>query len=68
MIKSREDYLRYLEADRVALGRTHKYGLMDWLMDDIWTFERLLREVEYYHNCVKSAWGGVMQDSVLSPP
>ena len=58
MIKSREDYLRYLEADRIALGRKHKYGFKDWLLDDIWTFERLLRKVEYYHNCVKSVWGG----------
>ena len=61
MIKSREDYLRFLEADRVALGHTHKYGFMDWLMDDIWTFERLLRKVEYYHNCVRSVWGGIMR-------
>ena len=59
MIRAREDYLRYLEADRIALGRKHKYGFMDWLMDDIWTFERLLRKVEYYHNCVKSTWGKV---------
>lgn len=57
MIRSKADYLRYLEADRIALGRKHAYGVEDWLMDDIWTFERMLRKVEYYHNCVKSLWG-----------
>ena len=61
MIKSHEDYLRYLEADRIALGRKHKYGFMDWLMDDIWTYERLLRKVEYYHNCIKTVLGGVIR-------
>lgn len=58
MIKSREDYFQYLEADRIALGRKHKYGFRDWLMDDIWTFERLLRKVEYLHNCRKDVIGG----------
>ena len=58
MIQSYSDYQIYLEADRIALGRTHRYGFMDWLMDDIWTYQRLLRKVEYYHNCVKSIWGG----------
>ena len=57
MIQSFVDYERYLEADRVALGRDHAYGFKDWLMDDIWTFQRLLRRVEYYHNCVRSLWG-----------
>lgn len=50
MIQSKEDYLRYLEADRVALGR----GKRTWksaLFDDIWSFERLLRKFEYYRNC-----------------
>lgn len=48
MIKTREDFLRYLEADRVALGRQHKYGFIDWLMDPVWTYERLMRKLEYY--------------------
>ena len=61
MIESYSDYQRYLESDRVALGRTHQYGFMDWLMDDIWTFQRLLRKVEYYHNCMKSRWAGIVR-------
>ena len=61
MIKSYSDYQRYLEADRIALGRNHRYGFKDWLMDDIWTFERLLRKVEYYHNCMKSLYGRILR-------
>ena len=61
MIESYSDFRRYLEADRVALGRTHRYGLKDWLMDDIWSYERLLRKVEYYNNCVKTVWGGLIR-------
>ena len=57
MIKSYSDYKRYLEADRVALGKMHQHGFIDWLMDDIWTYERLLRKVEYYNNCVTNIWG-----------
>lgn len=61
MIQSKADYLEYLEADRIALSRGHRYGVVDWLIDDIWNFERKLRKVEYYHNCVKSVWGGLVR-------
>jgi serine O-acetyltransferase len=48
MIKTKQDLLYYLEADRLSLGfRTRRpaiYG--DW----IWKFERLLREREYLLN------------------
>lgn len=48
-IQSKEDYLRYLEADRRALNRaTARPRLFG---DEIWKFERLLRKVEYYENC-----------------
>jgi len=50
MIKSREDYLYYLEADRKALGRK-KWNWKYVLFDDVWAFERLLRKLEYYTNC-----------------
>ncbi|MEL4305933.1 serine acetyltransferase [Methanococcoides sp. LMO-2] len=50
MIKTKQDYHSYLEADKVALGRT---GKRPFFADDIWKFERLLRKVEYYHNCKK---------------
>ena len=54
MIKSRKDYLYFLEADRIAL-RKGKRGyfpsLRDLLFPDpIWSFQRLLRKTEYYTN------------------
>lgn len=48
MIQSRNDYRFYLEADRIALDRHEKHPRID---DGVWRFERLLRKVEYYHNC-----------------
>ena len=50
MIKSREDYMHYLESDRIALGRTGKRPRIN---DETWKFERLLRRLEYYINCKK---------------
>ncbi|MBP3476264.1 MAG: serine acetyltransferase [Lachnospiraceae bacterium] len=50
MIDSKEAYSRYLEQDKIALGRRmdrhpRLFG------DEIWKYERLLRKVEYYSNC-----------------
>ncbi len=53
MIKSKEDYKYYLEADRIALNETAKRPRV--FLDEIWTFQRLLRKVEYYNNCKKSS-------------
>jgi len=53
MIKSRLDYLEYLEADRRALGRKSKRPWL-FIVDPIWTFQRQLRRVEYYTNCKQS--------------
>jgi serine O-acetyltransferase len=50
MIRSRSDYLAYLEADRVAIGRVGRPPLM-LLQDPIWYFLRLLRATEYQLNC-----------------
>ena len=50
MIRSREDYLDYLEADRLALGRSGWIRRL-FVVDPIWAFQRLLRKVEYYTNC-----------------
>lgn len=61
MIRSKEDFLRYLEADRMALGRRHRYGIKDWFLDEIWTFERLLRKVEYLTNCQPYILNGVIR-------
>ena len=48
MIKSKSDYLRYLEQDRLSLNV--KGGLKDWLTHDIWHFQKALRKLEYYKN------------------
>lgn len=49
MIDSREKYLLYLDADRIALGT--KGDIKAILFDDIWRFQRLLRKYEYLINC-----------------
>lgn len=49
MITSKKDYLMYLDADRIALNKKKKKPSI--IGDEIWKFERLLRKVEYYHNC-----------------
>jgi serine O-acetyltransferase len=51
VIQSKKDYIYYLEADRLSLGRTEKNP--SFFGDEIWKFERLLRKVEYYKNCRK---------------
>jgi serine O-acetyltransferase len=51
VIQSRKDYLYYLEADRLSLGRTRKTP--PFFEDEVWKFQRLLRKVEYYKNCRK---------------
>lgn len=48
MIMSKADYRRYLEADRAALNVTG--SLRDWLLNDIWGYQRALRRVEYRMN------------------
>jgi serine O-acetyltransferase len=48
-ILSKEDYFRYLEADRRALNKSTTRP--KFFGDEVWTFERLLRKVEYYENC-----------------
>jgi serine O-acetyltransferase len=54
MIKSKQDYLAYLEADRHALGRTGR-GPLCLIQDPIWYFQCLLRKLEFYLNCRRSA-------------
>jgi serine O-acetyltransferase len=53
-IRSREDYRRYLEADRLALGQTRSRPRL--FGDGVWRFERYLRAVEYHDNCRGGAW------------
>jgi serine O-acetyltransferase len=50
MIRSKKDYIYYLEADKIALGKKRKKPM---LFDEVWIFQRLLRKIEYYKNCKK---------------
>jgi serine O-acetyltransferase len=51
MIQSKEDYLFYLESDRLSLEIPEKYPPL--LGMETWKFQRLLRTIEYYKNCKK---------------
>lgn len=53
MIRNKEEYLYYLEADRIALGEKRKkpHMISIYESDIIWKFQRLLRKAEYLHNC-----------------
>lgn len=48
MIENRKDLQYYLECDKVALGV--KGSLRDWIINDIWRYERNLRKLEYHSN------------------
>ena len=49
MIKSKDDYEFFLEADRIALEIKYRHPRL--VGDDVWKFERLLRKAEYIANC-----------------
>lgn len=51
MIKSRADYLYYLDEDRKTLDQTGKPPLFG---NELWKYTRLLRRYEYYENCKKN--------------
>jgi serine O-acetyltransferase len=59
LIESRDDYEFYLEADRIALlspvacALYKRPPLRFSLACEIWKFQRLLRKVEFLHNCGK---------------
>lgn len=56
MIRNKQDYLYYIEADRIALGEKRKrpHLISIWEADVIWKYQRLLRKAEYLHNCKRS--------------
>lgn len=49
MIGSYNEYIEYLEADRISLGR--EKSLRMFFFDDVWRFQRLMRRLEYLTNC-----------------
>ena len=54
MINSKKDYISYLEADRIALGKpkyTFQTAAKEYIKRDlIWRFQRMLRKSEYHKN------------------
>ena len=48
MIKNKKNLIEYLNADKVALGRTHSKPKHTYL---ICKYQILLRKCEYYNNC-----------------
>lgn len=60
MIDSKETLKRYLEQDKLALGRRgdSKPRLFG---DEIWKFEILLRKVEYYINCKSGLFATIVR-------
>lgn len=49
MIQSKDDYLFYLERDKIAMRKKTKKPRFKH--DVIWSFLRLMRKCEYYENC-----------------
>ncbi len=61
MINSYKDYKFYLEQDRLARGLPDHIKNPRFGRDIVWRWERLLRKVEYYTNCKKGVFCGVMR-------
>ena len=59
MIKSKADYLYYLEADKISLRMEHRKVCIPYV-DSIYRFQRLMRKTEYYMNCRKDLLGRLM--------
>lgn len=51
MIKSKADLKKYLYEDRISLGITDSGLKALFFPDSIWTFQKILRHLEYYTNC-----------------
>ncbi len=56
MIKSKKDYLYYLEADRIAKAIPKKNSIIQKIKfllfpNYVWIFQKTLRKLEYYKNC-----------------
>jgi serine O-acetyltransferase len=52
MIKSKEDYIRYLHEDKKALNIEHNRPRI--FRDEIWKYQILMRKCEYIYNCKNS--------------
>ena len=64
MISSRQDYLYYLEADRIALSIPVRYSWPERVRrilqpDYLWLFQKNLRKLEYYKNCKQGVFSRI---------
>jgi serine O-acetyltransferase len=57
MISTKDDYIKYLNADRIALGVSKlntKTRIISFISpNEIWKFQKTMRRLEYYTNCKK---------------
>ena len=57
MISTKDDYIKYLNADRIALGVSKlntKTRIISFISPNvIWKFQKTMRRLEYYTNCKK---------------
>lgn len=58
MIQSKNDYLYYLECDKIALRKSTLKPRFKH--DIIWSFQRLLRKCEYYENCKRGLYNKLL--------
>jgi serine O-acetyltransferase len=57
MIESKNDYMAFLKADRIALGMSQETlwdHFTDLTVGSVWSFQQVLRKIEYYQNCKKN--------------
>ena len=59
MINNREEYLYYLEQDRLALGIPDGIMRPRFSRDYVWRFERLMRKLEFWTNCKNEGLGKI---------
>jgi serine O-acetyltransferase len=64
MIRSKQDYKFYLEADFISLGKMRNLNLRDRIYsmvfkDKVWEFQKQLRKAEYLKNCHHSLIGKI---------
>ena len=59
MIQNKQDLRRYLEMDRIAMGRHETKP--NYIGDEIWKFEIILRKHEYYKNCSKNIFQKILE-------
>lgn len=61
MIDSKEAFKRYLEQDKIALGRKQDKR-PKFFGDETWKYEILLRKLEYYTNCKTGVISGIIRN------